>query len=1072
MKHGWSKQTIKWASLAVLFAVAAGGITGCGGGGGGSPAPAPIATPPSPPATPPVTPPPPPTDPLAPQTSVTGDSATATFDVAAIDVGGTGGDSGSGGDAGDGAPIKRARVIVTDRNGQERVGQTNDNGSYFIRFPSTFQAPIVTRVITPGGVVFTSASGEAPAPNKVLRINVNPLTDKIVSDSLPAAVRGTDKSFNGADVDAARLTTATNDLVSSVRAALGSAGVSGVSGAATQFDPVKSVYKYDGTGVDAVLESLTHTRNPNTGATELRAKLQGIRVDTSGLPIPPALVTSASPLATAQVALPTSPALTFAKVSAWIAQMNACLAADPQSPPAICDDVSGRQFIARDYLNDSRDWREDMAALYSNPGRRHVQGSTFRNPVVLGIGRFSGSTQDDMVLVEVVVRQPRTGPLAAQVASDVEYPKLLVFRRDDTLQQAVAGNWILQGNMQRYLAAVSTNVVRVEQTNPNMQQDPSGRNQSRVEVQLGLFFGRARYDPASGNYVDSGVRAVRVRGPGLPGAGVVLVPPNVPRLSWMVVHNKQGSVPLQSTFTAASGNAMALAWSSPTGQSLTQSWPAQRADYLDAPISDFSGLAGFAEYTFEIFNVLTLNPAVPNQVITVRNNSAVLAPGSMASLPLQDFSASRALVTAPAASIPASSTAGVRLQWSINALATPIAQVRVTGGTALGRIEEEAPVFNDVIVGARLTSSFVLTPDGLPALRQNVPGDFRAVSLFSRPGRVSFEQRLEWSNPSLLQSPSFAIQASNRTPSVGQTVLFSISGGTSVSFSNGVTLPTSTEWFVNGAFEASGQSYTRWFTASGPHNVVARLTTASGLSFTQSFALTASGVISPMRLVQGISPASFAPPGTTQSYTASVDAAVPSNTVIVLQRATYSSVAARHTSTYTLLSPRWSNAQAFEFSVGYDRLASFMVAFACPNLPLQGLFSVEGIASESCVSLGTIGNNGASLGEVTLSKATSDATSVTRGSQNLVGFEFTGDFSFSIAAEVASSAGGPFASASSAFSLVQYSLPAQTRVGTILYAFTPSANTPSGTLWFRLCDSATTPKNCTNAVGPVFSVGP
>ena len=231
-------------------------------------------------------------DSLAPQ-GVTDLSADA-FGYA--DGNGGSGDSGAGGGAGDGSPIRKAVIIVTDATGKSVSSLTDDNGNYFVKF-SNFTSPIVAKVVDAGGNVLTSVTEESATAGKAVRIMINPLTDKIVSDTVVSGtVPGTDKNFDGSKIDLAKLAQAKKDLATSINAALASVGIT-----STVFDPVKSKYSYDGTGVDAIIESISHTRDAATGATLLRAKLVNVDSGTN-------LITAANPLAATYVASPTSSA--------------------------------------------------------------------------------------------------------------------------------------------------------------------------------------------------------------------------------------------------------------------------------------------------------------------------------------------------------------------------------------------------------------------------------------------------------------------------------------------------------------------------------------------------------------------------------------------------------------------------------------------------------------------------------------------------------------------------------------------------------------------------------------------
>jgi hypothetical protein len=165
------------------------------------------------------------------------------------------------------------------------------------------------------------------------------------------------------------------DAVASVDAGLKLAGIADTA----KFDPVKSIYKYDGTGVDAVLESISHNRDGQTGATQLRAKLSAVQTDATGTVIP-TLITASTPLATTSVAVSTIPGLTFSKLNAWVNEMNRCLALSSaaRSADAICSG-STATLVSPGFKHNGRDFAENYRALYSESGRTAVQGSTLKN---------------------------------------------------------------------------------------------------------------------------------------------------------------------------------------------------------------------------------------------------------------------------------------------------------------------------------------------------------------------------------------------------------------------------------------------------------------------------------------------------------------------------------------------------------------------------------------------------------------------------------------------------------------------------------------------------------------------
>jgi hypothetical protein len=148
-------------------------------------------------------------DPLTPVVPVDFASAQASFAVASDGVGGDGaGDAGVGGAAGDGAALRRATIVLTDNTGKTLSGQTDDAGNYLIRYKSAdIKPPFVMKVIDAGGNVLAAPSEATVPVGKVARININPLTDKLTSDILAASIPGTDKQFNGSNLNLAALPT-------------------------------------------------------------------------------------------------------------------------------------------------------------------------------------------------------------------------------------------------------------------------------------------------------------------------------------------------------------------------------------------------------------------------------------------------------------------------------------------------------------------------------------------------------------------------------------------------------------------------------------------------------------------------------------------------------------------------------------------------------------------------------------------------------------------------------------------------------------------------------------------------
>ena len=665
------RNTVVSVSLALLLGSI---LASCGGGGGGG-------------GTPTVTPP----------SLFTNPSNNALADAEATfsgsDVGGSGGLGGSSGDAGadgtagDGGAIRRATVVLTcgAGGGTQHTGTTDDNGRYLIKLSrATCQAPYLVRVIDVGGNVYASLGAETPEAAKTTRINITPLTDKIVSDVVePLRLGGTAQSFTAASITASIsggsftsvLSAAKANLVASIAPSLTSLGVTNT----TAFDPIKSTYNYDGTGIDAVLESISHTRDPQTGRTILRPKLVSLGTDV----VPTvAELSAANPLTPENLNTPTSPSLNFSKLGAWVNKINACLAAAPNSPAG--NECDGDKEIASDFKQNSTDFETNFSTLLSEascPGggsRCHVQGSTFRNPVLLFTGKYADSTAtfNDLAVVEVTIKQPRIGNAYGEAFNGaVEYTKILIFKRDDVTAGLTAGNWVLKGNQRDYDISVTPRYDKNTQLNSARQSNinapisflvtlPSGttgtatyssNEPSYYSSSIRVSINPSVYDRVSKTWVPAGIRAVRVIGPGLPTPGLVFAPNN-PNIcggnTYLGINNDTGLFPVGAVpfLSNSPSNRYRLAAVLQADTTQPTYWMSfNNISRRTGNLTDFSGLPAYSVYQFDI---------LLNNGTTVTEYSRILssvrAPATLASAQWNDMSASNALVTGATLTTPQS----------------------------------------------------------------------------------------------------------------------------------------------------------------------------------------------------------------------------------------------------------------------------------------------------------------------------------------------------------------------------------------------------------------------------------
>jgi hypothetical protein len=695
---------ILWAVSAALV------ITGCGGSGGGDTGPAP--------------------DSLLAQKAVAIDRATETW---AIDSGGVGGDSGgdggAAGAAGDGSALKRATVMLLDAQGKSVTGTTDDNGRYLLKFKTAdFKPPYVVKVVDAGGNVLASTTDQTIAAGQVARINVNPLTDKITSDVLSSSVSGTDKTFTGADIDAGRLPAVRSSLRSSIAPALQATGLAGTD----SFDPVAAIYQANGTGVDAIIESISHTREPATGATQLIAKLSPWVTASDGT-VAPTLITPTSPMGTSQVALSASPSLTFDKINAWVTGLNRCLAM-PSAQADADPKCTAERFVSNNYKHNSKDLERDWITLFSNADGGGVVGSSISNPVVMYIGRYNGSTSDNLAIVEVTVRQPGTGPLAGSRTDAILYTKTLIFKRDDTLTNSAAGNWILHGNQRNFNWSIEPRYFTVQQLNPAAADWASSRTYSAIR----LTFTNTVWSAADGKYVSAKVYAVRLKGPGLAASGVVYAPTSTTPSATFTVLNRTGDIPAPGTLSpGATPDFRIAAATYPTGAPLS-TWPTNSAGYPATQFTDFASLRAFNQYTIEIYQ----NGAAVPFVETGRILAPVATPQSYVQRPLHDLSPSLDQIQPPQ---PA--TSSVTAKWVRNPLAVRIDSAYFF--TIIGGVGRTSSVSLPDSLAVSPTSTSIVIPisqGSVPAFGTTPAGDSREFGIAGGAARASFQQSIFWTN--------------------------------------------------------------------------------------------------------------------------------------------------------------------------------------------------------------------------------------------------------------------------------------------------------------------------------------
>ena len=406
--------------------------------------------------------------------------------------------------------------------------------------------------------------------------------------------------------------------------------------------------------------------------------------------------------------------------------------------------------VSNSYKHNSLDFEEDFRSLFSvNPGPQPVYGSELRNPNILFTSRYPGSTVDDLVVVEITIRQPSVGNRCSPscpgglvtTASPVEYTKNLVFKRDDVTTGLNAGNWILYGNQRSFNWSVQSRYFNREQLNPTRQADVLNGDPGRTTSGVRLNFVTSVFNAVSQTYVPSDVYAIKLNGPGLPDAGVVFAPNALNTASFTIL-NKTGTIPPQgsNSFRIQSDYRMSgVLYPSGAVQSTT-TWPGTSGSnpvYATTTGEvNFSTLQAFNRYTASFY--VNSNPGVPI-VETTRIFAPIEQPGAYVQRPLHSLSPSYALIT-PTQSAGTSFT----VTWARNSLATRI-ESAFFGYGASGTTDARSANVADAFTLTPVSTNRVISITA-PALNPTPAFDNREIGLTGNAARGQFQQSVIWTN--------------------------------------------------------------------------------------------------------------------------------------------------------------------------------------------------------------------------------------------------------------------------------------------------------------------------------------
>jgi hypothetical protein len=614
--------------------------------------------------------------------------------------GGGGADSGSPpassaltGTAAIGAALANGTVQVTDRTGASACTNTqittDAEGSYRCVLGTAAQAPFVIVVTDPDGLVnpMISVLASGPAPGGQAVANVTPLTTAIVAQLDPGkdpfALVGNPAAV--AAIDAATLDTIKANVVTQLAAVLADAGVD-----VTTFDPITSPFTGgSGTGADKMLDQVRVTFDNGTPTlyNALNPTAPAVPLADASTSNPPALAVSAAPsfnirdLDVARVELDRCFAVPAALRAPNPDTTNRRLTAVAPECEGFAA-AAGEPGVDIDFLNNGYD---ADAYFYGLLTSSEMDGARFNLPELMRyIARPDG--RDEAVL------NLKFRTAAGFTGGRILTAKLFPGSR-------VSGSpWWLIGNQRPVDAFIRAAIRQREQTIPQalLDSSPAFSNavRNRFEVGLEMFVHRPNNGGTVGNpnNPNNAVRYVRVKGPGLPDAGLVLadVAAGLPQ-TWMGILNANGTNPndtaapqqfalntsnifrIQRTQGISGVDATALR-PNPGVSSATPGFVdwAHPAMYGEAPDAAWQfNLAQVPAWSLYEFEVFCGADTVPCHSFSTRITTPLLPAAYAATQQWHAFaSASRAFVTDGAAAI-----ATAEIAWASNPLAERVDSV-------------------------------------------------------------------------------------------------------------------------------------------------------------------------------------------------------------------------------------------------------------------------------------------------------------------------------------------------------------------------------------------------------------
>lgn len=597
-----------------------------------------------------------------------------------------------------GAALAGATVTIKDTSGASVCAEptitSTDSGTYSCTLASGKVAPFILLVVSPSGATnpMVSVLASTPAQGSTTVLNATPLTTAIVGqlapDKNPLSVVATPTL-----IDNGKLTTIVNNFLSQIANTVSAANVQNYNPFSTPI--VAATSTAAGNEADRILDLLritnvggipTISTTDNPGAAVALADAtsisQPLPAPAAGVIVLPEALRATSTALQSCFSLPTG-----TRVSA----KDPAVAANNGGPNVTGLAPQCQNIAHANYLNNGYKFGQEFYSILNDDT---MTGAKFFAPEIIRYTDDATATDNDSAIINIRYLD-RNG-----VAGNILFT---VRKFSGSTSPSHNSDWLAFGNQQPIDSSIRAFLRRSEQLAPNPGTGVfAGASASGYESGIDVFVNKD--GPNS-----IGMRAARVKGPGLPLAGLVYTRPApsvITTQNWLSIRRKDGLTDATSaSFAPDSASIFRLQRTNGiTGADATtvrpnpnaananttafQTW-AHPLDY-GAPVGsttyiNFNSLKALNTYTIEVFYE---NDTAPRYTLTKTILTPVYPATYANTLQWVDLNAATRAYLNPA-DPKAAATATINLAWSANPLAETIrsAGVYTTRTTVAGTTE-------------------------------------------------------------------------------------------------------------------------------------------------------------------------------------------------------------------------------------------------------------------------------------------------------------------------------------------------------------------------------------------------